>query len=90
MLHTVHILTSAEDNLDFDPDKIISVNKYNELLPVKEILSYAPVLNELSEYCKKNHHCVWNSYLTGYPIVLILSSLEHYRMEEELKTTVKQ
>lgn len=53
MLHTVHILTSAEDNLDFDPDKIISVNKYNELLPVKEILSYAPVLNELSEYCKK-------------------------------------
>lgn len=53
MLHTVHILTSAEDNLDFDPDKIISVNKYNELLPVKEILSYAPVLNELSEYFKK-------------------------------------
>lgn len=49
MLHIVHILTSAEDNLDFDPDKIISVNKYNELLPVKEILSYAPVLNELSE-----------------------------------------
>lgn len=49
MLHTVHILTSAENNLDFDPDKIISVNKYNELLPIKEILSYAPMLNELSE-----------------------------------------
>lgn len=27
MLHTAHILTSAEGNLDFDSDKIILVNK---------------------------------------------------------------
>lgn len=42
MLHTAHILTSAKGNLDFDSDKIILVNKYNELLPTREILSYAP------------------------------------------------